>query len=258
MTTPAHILTKVRFLLNLGTSPNANEASAAIAAADKLIAKYNITQEELDSTKDEPRIYTADSLVYKSFKVVGWMQQLVLACAKQFYCHIVVEKIVAPSGHEEYNYYAYGEDYDIVSVKFAFNAILKKINQLLETRCLGRGPIYQDSYCEGCVESVKNQIASFGIEIPERKQPTRNLQEEKILNNGTSNLAVHKSEKEKPEKETVDVAEGSKIKDVMAYFKGLEDGSRISVQDVLELEAENEEADQIEAPMVVQEEPIEE
>jgi hypothetical protein len=245
MTTPAHILTKVRFLLNLGTSPNANESTAAIAAADKLIVKYNISQEELDSTKDEPRAYSADSLVFKSFKVVGWMQHLVLACAKQFYCHIVVEKISALSGHEEYNYYAYGDDQDIISVKFAFNAIVKKIHELLDTRCIGRGPIYQDSYCEGCVESVKATIASFGIEIPERKLPSRPIQEEKVLNNGTSNLAVHKAEKDKPEKETVDVAQGSMIKDVMAYFKGLEDGAKISVQDVLELEAENEEADQL-------------
>lgn len=246
MTTPAHILTKVRFLLNLGTSPNANEAAAAKSAAEKLIAKYNITEEELKAADDSPRVYSADSLIYKSFKVVGWMQHLVLACAKQFYCHVVVEKISATSGHEEYSYYAYGDDEDVVNVKFAFNAILGKIHELLDTRCIGRGPVYQDSYCEGCVEAVKGQIASFGIEIPERKQPTRSIKQDgKVLNNGTSNLAIHKSEKEKPEKESVDVSQGTSIKDVMAYFKGLEDGAKISVQDVLELAAENETPDQL-------------
>ena len=247
MTAPAHILTKVIFLRNLGASSNPNEASAALSAAEKLIAKYNISEEELKAADDSPRVYSADSLVYKSFSIVGWMQHLVLACAKQFYCHVVVEALKAPSGHEEYSYYAYGDDEDVVNTKFAFNAILKKIHELLDTKCIGRGEIYKNSYCEGCVEAVKGTIASFGIEIPERKRPTRPIKtEEKVLNNGTSNLAVHKSEKEKPEKETVDVAEGSKIKDVMAYFKGLEDGSRISVQDVLELAAENEEPDQLE------------
>lgn len=247
MTTPAHILTKVRFLLNLGGSPNANEASSAIAAADKLIAKYNISQEEIDSTKNEARVYSSDSLLFKTFKIVGWMQHLALACAKQFYCYIVVETMTAATGVQECSYYVYGTDEDIEYVKFAFNTILKKIHELLDTKCIGRGDAYQDSYCEGCVESVKGQIASFGIEIPERKQATRSTkpQEEKILNNGVANLAFHKSEKEKPEKESIDVANHSFIKDVMAYFKGLEDGSRISIQDIMELAVENEEADQI-------------
>jgi len=247
MTTPAHILTKVRFLLNLGNSPNSNEASSAIGAANKLIAKYNISQEELDSTKNETRVYSAESLLFKTFKIVGWMQHLALACSKQFYCYIVIESTTAATGLQEYNYYVYGEAEDMEYVKFAFNAILKKINNLLDTQCIGRGPVYQDSYCEGCVESVKGQIASFGIEIPERKQATRSTkpQEENILNNGTSNLSIHKSEKEKPEKETVDVSHHSLIKDVGAYFKGLQDGASISIQDIMELAAENEEADQL-------------
>ena len=246
--TPAHILTKVKFLINLGSSPNANEAAAAVAAAEKLIAKYNISAEELKSIEDQPRVYSADSLLFKTFQVVNWMQHLALACAKQFYCYVVVESITAATGLQEFNYYVYGDDDDIVNVKFAFNAILGKIHQLVDTRCIGRGPIYQDSYCEGCVESVKASIAYFGIEIPERKQPVRTIQqEEKVLNNGTSNLAVHKIEKEKPEKETLDISQSSRIKDVMAYLKGLDDGSRISIDDVLELAAENEEPEQLES-----------
>ena len=41
----------------------------------------------------------------------------------------------------------------------------------------------------------------------------------------------------------------SLIKDVMAYFKGLDDGKNLSLKDILELEVENEEAKRIqEAP----------
>jgi hypothetical protein len=83
----------------------------------------------------------------------------------------------------------------------------------------------------------------LGIEIPEIKRPARPIQqEEKVLNNGQSNLTPFKQQKEAPEKETVDIARDSLIKDVMAYLKGLEDGNRLSLQDILELEAENEEA----------------
>jgi hypothetical protein len=246
MPTPAHILTKIKFLINLKQSPNIHEAENAGVLAEKLINKYGVSGEELKTVDDQPRSYAPESLLFKTFKVVGWMQHLALACAKQFYCYIVIESITAATGLQEFNYYVYGADEDIEYVKFSFNTILKKIHELVDTRCLGCSDIYQDSYCEGCVESVKGQINSFGIEIPEKKQASRPIkQEENILNNGNSNLSFHKSEKEKPEKETVDVSKGSLIKDVVAYFKGIEDGARISLQDILELEAENEKIDSL-------------
>lgn len=246
MPTPEATLHKVKLLLNLATSPNVNEAANAKALADKLIEKYKITPEELDTIKDKPQGYSPDALLFKTFSVVSWMQQLALGCAKQFYCHVIMETVQAATGLVEYNYYVYGDDPDVVCTKFAFNTFLKKIHELLDTKCIGRGPVYRDSYCEGAAEAVKNNLAMFGIEMPERVQPTRAIPDNKTLNNGNANLA--RSEKEppkKPEEKTVDVNQGHIIKDVMAYFKGLEDGNRISLQDILELEAENEEAQRL-------------
>lgn len=244
MPAPEHILNKVKLLYNLVNSSNANEAASAKAMAEKLIVKYNITEEELRELQKRPVEYSQDALLFKTYSIVGWMQHLALACAKQFYCHIVQEICTPLTGTQEYNYYVYGEDDDVNYTKFTFATFHKKINNLLSTKCIGRGPIYCDSYCEGVVESVKANLAMAGIEIPEAKQAKRSPgQDDKTLNNGSSNLAkIEKETPQKPEKETVDVSKHSLIKDVMAYFKGIEDGNNLSLQEILELEAENEEA----------------
>jgi len=241
--TPDTILTKVKLLRNLINSPNPNEASAARTMADKLIAKYNITDEELKSLEDQPPKYGVENLLFHTFSIIGWMQHLALGIAKHFYCHIVQETLQPSSGACEYNYYVYGEDEDVVSTQFVFKAAFKKINDLVEARCLGRGPVYVQSYCEGLVESIKNNIEDFGIEIPEIKRPAAAApQTEKIIDTSGKGAmtAPAKQEPEKPEKESVDISGSSQIKDVMAYLKGLQDGSRISFREILELEAENE------------------
>jgi hypothetical protein len=246
MPTPETVLTKIKLLLNLGNSPNENEAAAAQAMADKLIAKYNVTEEELRSLAEKPPLYGKEDILFHTYSLIGWMQRLALAIAKQFYCYVVQEQIHATLGAIEYNYYVYGDDEDTNSVKFAFNAFVKKIHNTIDIKCLGRGPIYIESYTEGLVEAIKANLEMDGIEIPEVKRPSRPIQqEEKILNNGQSNMTQFKQQKEAPEKETVDVGGGSIIRDVMAYFKGLEDGRRLSLQDVLELEIENEEAQKL-------------
>lgn len=243
-----NILIKIKLLLSLGSSPNANEAANAQALADKLIAKYNITTEELESTKEKPEKYGEGDLLYHSFSLISWMQRLALTCAKQFYCHIVQEELHPAVGDLQYKYYVYGDDEDANYVKFAFHTFVKKVNNLVETKCIARGPIYVSSYCEGVVQAIQANIEMDGIDIPEVKKPTRPVvQEEKLLNNGQSNLTQFKQQKEAPEEKTVDVNAGSLIKDVMAYFKGLEDGRRLSLQDILELEVENETAKELQS-----------
>lgn len=237
MPTSEHILNKIKLLLNLVASSNPNESANAQMLADKLIEKHGVTEEELAEIKKQPITYNPEALLFHTFTIIGWLQHLALACAKQFYCHVVVETIVPFQGAEEYNYYVYGEDNDVIYSKFAFNTFHKKITQLLDTKCIGRGDIYKSSYCEGVVEAIKGNIAMWGIDIPVSKQVARVPQQEKILSNGNANLSTNKGFKEKPEKETMDVDKHSQVKDVQAYFRGIHDGNSLDLQDVLELEA---------------------
>ena len=122
MPAPPHILTKIKFLINLQQSPNPNEAQSAASLSEKLINKYGVTEEELQALNEKPVEYSTDALLFHTFNVVPWMQQLSLACAKQFYCHVIQESIQSATGYQEYNYYVYGEDNDVICTKFAFSS----------------------------------------------------------------------------------------------------------------------------------------
>lgn len=243
---PEHILHKIKLLLNLTHSPNVNEAESAKAMADRLVAKYNITEEELKSIEDKKPLYGEDEKLYTTIGLTPWRQQLALAVAKHFDCQLVQEELVPVEGLHQYNYYAYGDSQDVETVKFVYNSFASKTEELIKNiTAWGRGPVYIDSYAEGVVEAIKKNIQFEGIDLPAAKVPSR-VVEEKVLNNGTSNLAKPTvNEKEKPAKESIDINSQSLIKDVMAYFKGLEDGNRLSLNDILELQAANEDAKQL-------------
>lgn len=244
MSTPPAILNKVKLLLNLANSPNnQNEAEAARAMADKLIAKHNITQEELDAM--EPKeFYGENEKLFVTLGIVSWRQQLALAVATYFDAQIVQEELVPAEGVHQFNYFVYGEDDQVKDVQFVYHAFCKKIENLADTKCIGRGPVYLDSYCEGVVESVKWNIQMYGIDIPDIKKPLK--KEEAAAPPSTKSITKSGPDKEEPTDKKVDVNKQSFIKDVMAYFKGVDDGKNLSLQEILELEFQNAEAKQIE------------
>jgi hypothetical protein len=241
MSTPESVLTKVKFLFNLASSSNQHESENAKAAAALLISKYNITEEELKSIQEAKPLYDDDDKVFVTFGLVGWKQALILAISKQFYCQIVQEELVPVEGLHQYNYYVYGDLEDSNNVKFVYKTFSDRIEELIEKKCIGRGPVYISSYTEGVVEIICNTIMWEGIDIPNIKVPSRAPKAPEITaDSGSSNLSVKKEEKEKPCKESVAPQEKGFIKDVQAYFKGLHDGKDFSLQEVLELAAETE------------------
>lgn len=249
MPAPENILAKVKLLLNLKGSPNPHEAEAAQGMVDRLVAKYNITPEELASIADKKPLYGDDDKLYATIGLVSWKQRLATVIAKQLFCHIVQEELVPLDGLHHFCYFVYGEPEDAVNVKFVFHTFVTKVEELIKKKCVGRGEIFVSSYTEGVVEAISNNIYWEGIDIPSIKSSRKiqEVQQEKILNNGGSLLAVHKEEKEKPVEQTINVNSQSLIKDVGAYYKGLQDGQNFSLNEILELEAENERAKELQA-----------
>lgn len=242
MATPEHILQKVKLLINLSASSNANEADNARAMVDKLIAKHNISTEELESLKEKKPLYGDDDKLFVTLGLVSWRQSLALTIAKQFYCQIVQEELVPVEGLHQFIYYVYGDKEDSNNVKYVFNIFANRIEEFVESKCIGRGPVFTSSYIEGLVEAINNAIMWDGIDIPNVKVPTREkpiVADDLTLSNGTANLtAPQKEVKEKPVQETAKVS-GPLIKDVNAYYKGVMDGASFSLQEILEIEAES-------------------
>lgn len=242
MSATPSILAKVKKLLALTNSPNTNEADNARSMADKLIEKYNITEEELGSL-DPKEYYGENEKLFVTLGVVMWRQQLAVAVAKYYDCQIVQEEL-RPAGSSEdaiveYHHYVYGDDDQVKDTQFVYHAFSKKIENLCATKCVMRGPVYIDSYCEGVVESVKWNIEMYGIDIPDMKKPIQ--KEEKSVPIPTNGM-VRASDKEEPVENRRKNIDGTFVKDIMAYFKGIDDGKNLSFKDILELEVKNEEA----------------
>lgn len=240
MPVPPAILNKVKLLLKLATSPNPNEAENARVKAEELIAKHGITEAD-SASLDEKVFYGEEEKLFVTIGIVGWKQILSLAIATYFDCQIVQEQLSAGGDEDKvstYSYFVYGDDDQVKDTQFVWRAFLKKINNLIDTRCLGRGPIYIDSYCEGVVESIKWNIQMYGIEIPQFKKKVVKPEEQAAP--PTSNTLVTTG-KEEPTDNRINVNAGSLIKDIQAYFRGLDDGKNLSLQDILELEVETQE-----------------
>jgi hypothetical protein len=243
MPAPPSILAKVKKLFRLSESSNENEAATAKELALNLVEKYSITEEELASL-DPKEFYGENEKLFVTFGSVLWMQQLAIAVARYFDCQIVQEELALASGEgiSQFTHYVYGDDDQVHNTQFVYHAFAKKIDSLVETECLGRGPIFIESYCEGVVESVKWNIEMMGINIPEIK---RTLKKEKSMSIPVAGLVKSEKKEEPVDNRRKNIEQGSFIKDIAAYFKGIDDGRNLSLQDILELEAKNRESSQL-------------
>jgi hypothetical protein len=176
MSAPENILTKIKLLMKLASSDNENEANTAKTLAEKLIEKYSISEEELSSLKEKKSIYGDEAKIFTVTEIVGWKNQLVLAVAKKFSCLIIQEESVPSSGVSQFSYYAYGEDEDIETTKLVYNTLSKKVEELLLTKCIGRGGIFISSYAEGVVQSIKINIEYDDIELPKVNKTVKTSQ----------------------------------------------------------------------------------
>jgi hypothetical protein len=241
MPTPPAILNKVKLLLKLSASPNPHEADSARKLAEGLIEKHNITPEELETIKDPKPLYGDDERLFITLGIIGWRQQLAVSVANHFDCQIVQEELVPMEGQHPFHYFVYGDPNDVRKVQFAFHAFANKVELLSDHQCLGRGPVYISSYCEGIVDSIKQNIWLYGVQIPEQKETVRDIPAQAITAK-SEELTKPKEERPKAADRHVDVASQSNVQDVMAYFRGVQDGKDLFLDDILEIAAENEEA----------------
>jgi hypothetical protein len=238
MSTPENILAKIKLLQKLSQSPNPNEAANAVTMAQKLIEKYSITEEELKSLEEKKPLYGEDEKLFHTTNIIGWKNQLALAIASHFECYVVQEETVPVDGNREYTYFVYGDPDDVNSSKYVFGIFLKKVDNLILTNCIGRGPIYVDSYCEGLIQSIKSNLVMDGISVPRFNKKVNSTTDSIPARESLAKTEV--SVKEKPVENSVDVNSHSLIKDVTAYFKGIKDGSSLDLQDIIELDLEHE------------------
>lgn len=228
--TPDPILHKIKMLLNLASS-GGHEGDTAKLLADKLIAKHSVSDEELASLADKPSPFIEENKLYNNTTPQPWKNAIALGLANKYYCYILQEETVPEEGDKDFAYYIYGDTSDTETVKFLFKLVVDVVNKKLEEKKIsGKGPIYIDSYVEGLVIAIKENIEYDDLDFHIKGTV---LKEDKPKENAIVLEDKKEYPKDKPTANTT-VNGKSMIKDINAYFKGLDEGSRIYVSDLIQ------------------------
>jgi hypothetical protein len=231
--TRTEILVKIKKLRALRINSNENEAQNADQLADRLIMKYNVSEEEIASLDIKPEFYTQDDRIFSTIGAVQWKRQLILLLCKQYDAYVIEELTgTVSSDNIEHVYFVYGEDDDVASIRLAWELLLSEIDNMILNNCSGKGPVYLSSYLEGVVQAIKSNVDTLRIHLPRVKSQKKKEQAKEEA----SSLGLTKT-KTTPKEEiapSVDIG-GSLIKDVKAYFCGIKDGMLIDLEDIISI-----------------------
>ncbi len=151
------IIEKVQKLLALAKSSNINEAAAATAAANKLIDQYRLSEADLSLSSEDDQIVEDDGFVYETGRIIPWKNSLAITLAKHYGC-AMFNSTIYPNGRKVSRYKLIGKKSDIQITKYMFSWLTAECNRLLEKEAYGKGKIFSQSYCQGFVSGVSQQL----------------------------------------------------------------------------------------------------
>lgn len=158
METHTNIIDKVRKLLALSTSSNANEAAAAAAKANDLIDKYRLSQFDLEAeTKVEEPIEQDDSYLYETGRITIW-RHLLLNTLTKFYGVAHYNDVDFSAGRKVSRMRMVGRKSDMEICRYIFAYLSLECERLSKSEAKGKGKVFVASYQEGFVEGVKEQL----------------------------------------------------------------------------------------------------
>jgi hypothetical protein len=151
------IIEKISRLLDLAKSSNIHEATAAAIAADKLIAKFRISEQELLNHKESP-VEQDTGFIYESARAITWKYNLAVALAKHYSCFIYDACGFSENNRKVTRLRLTGVKSDIDIAKYMFTWLVLEIDRLNKVN-KGRGHIVCNSFCLGAAEGIKQQLA---------------------------------------------------------------------------------------------------
>jgi hypothetical protein len=158
------IISKVNKLLALSKSANINEASAAAAAANKLIDAYRLQEcdLEIDIESSDPVEEDTDYL-YESGKITAWKSSLANILVRHYGCACYNDCGYA-TGRKVSRYKLVGKRSDIGIIRYMFSYLTAEAARLSEKEAKGKGRVFVASYCMGFVRGVDEQLKKSRVE----------------------------------------------------------------------------------------------
>lgn len=225
------IIIKIQKLLALSKSPNQNEAQNAMLKAQKLLIKYKLSLQEVESFSKE-NVKIEDFRTEQKFRGKSWKSNLAKVIADNFRCFMYFNT----ESYKVHRVCFYGKEEDVIISNIMFEYAVKWIN--LEGNKLVKR-MKQDKrrkYFDG----IKNDYALgfiFGLEERFRSQIKENekwglvLQKDQVVidsytkfSNGFGKISANEEFN----------------RHLKAYNQGKENGNKFDISDKIENEGEAE------------------
>lgn len=161
------IIEKVRHLLKLAKSSNANEAANAAAAANKLIDRHRISEDELN---DSSPIIRDTVPIYETGRVIPWKSSLANILAAHYGC-ACVNLTDRSSGRQYSRYTLVGRKEDLEITRYMFTWLEAECHRL-SSEVKGQGHIAVFSWCRGFVAGVAHQLSLSRAEVKQESTET--------------------------------------------------------------------------------------
>lgn len=155
-------LDRLRKLLALGESDNVNESAQAIARAQALMERFQITETLIaqDAVNPEPEepLRVWEEPIDRAQYMASWKSNLTWALCK-------------PNGlywfHRSGNIHVVGRASDAETVRYLFGYCAKEIDRLTKREAYGKGHQYCFSFRMGCVDAIREAIKNEQFRVRE-------------------------------------------------------------------------------------------
>lgn len=156
----SEVIEKVQKLLALTQSSNANEAAVAAAAADRLIAKYRLSQVDLELTGSLSESIEEDvDYIYETGRTTPWKVSL-LGILVAHYGLAHFNDNYFPQGRKVSRFRLIGRKSDMAYAKYMFAWLVSECQRFADTEAKGKGygRVYVESFCQGFVNGIAKQL----------------------------------------------------------------------------------------------------
>lgn len=151
------ILDRVRKLLRLGESNNPNESAAALAAAQRLIDKYRLSELELAAEEGLDETVAKDPTpLWAGKRLVSWRGAL----AQELCAANGVLVVWSARRGRGGSLIMAGRPEDCALVRHLFHHCMAEIDRLTLVACAGRGRAYANAFRIGCVQAIAAQLSA--------------------------------------------------------------------------------------------------
>lgn len=149
-----NVLEKVKKLLRLGESPNANESAAAIAKAHALMEEHGIRAEmlrsETESTEPEEEVRDFADPLHVGKRYSSWRGRLAMTLGEACGCQIFKRRG---------DLMIIGRPTDAVNLRVLFSFCAAEIDALVRAEARGNGKSWINNFRLGCVDAISRSIA---------------------------------------------------------------------------------------------------